>query len=811
MVIESATATATATLSPSKARLSFPHANLTKSVSDNPISRPSAPPIRKLKSSLKISHADPPSRSKSEFFLTSPEKNVRFAIELTTVKRFDKNAEPSSISNENSPTLSPVDNYTTTDDIQLFNSDNCWFNDSSLVSNLLKNEKKFRYMNSLNNMFKLDLYDSEDEDEEDSGIDEHRNVQAGYDYTYDSITSKKVPSYHKSVVSSNASSLASQATNICDWKLHCTDLLPFKQTSPLFTKTLSASDLHDQLSSYLNGQNVKLHSLTQLDHDSSKIAGLLYVKNLSFEKYLEIKFTFNSWKDIHYVTANYNKTVNADIDEFKFIIDLNSLKYILLIKKIITMEDESNSCPLNVEICCRYDVNNETFYDNNNNKNYHLFITTFKQAKKEEGKQDTPVVVEPATIIKENSNIPPKNVSSKLISSNPSLSRFSSQSRKFSEDTDYYNTSPLKHLYHNDTTTFIKPKRLNAVLEKIDSTTPSPPPPAGNTKNENVAKNENSASTSTTTRNNIGLPLLGSQHQSLYSGSSSYSSSSSSISSSLSFASSTNSSTNSSSSASCGFPLTELDNFDYANLYEPNDTFTTANLFNHSLNSIIPDTSTPSFFGDFGNSSNDDNNNNISNNLATSLDDSYEDKQSVITDTTMDDNIKTSNVNNSTDTLIKPSKQNGATKGNKLPTNSISSPSSSRNQTSSNLKEPANDNNELKYIDYQSLLDSHRFYSQSSSPSLQPAAFPNTVSLSEIPKTSNVLGYEDEGDDDSNQIVGELNDNAFSPHFYLNGDNKNACLSDDSLTDDHGNSHPFISTFSSSPPILSQEVDRWRL
>ncbi|CAI2040704.1 hypothetical protein SEUBUCD646_0H02200 [Saccharomyces eubayanus] len=811
MVIESATAT----LSPSKTIPSFPHGNLTKSMSDNRIRRPSAPPIRKLKSSLKIAHSDLPSRSKSDFFLTSPEKNVRFAIELTTVKRFDKSAEPSSISNENSPTLSPVDNYTATDDIQLFSSDDCWFNDSSLVTNLLKNEKKFRYMNSLNNMFKLDLYDSEDEDEEDGGIEEHRNVQAGYDYTYDSITSKKVPSYNKPVGSSDASSLASQATNICDWKLHCTDLVPFTQTSPLFTKTLSTSDLHDQLSNYLNGQNIKLHSLTQLDHDSSKIVGLLYVKNLSFEKYLEIKFTFNSWKDIHYVTANYNKTVNADIDEFKFIIDLNSLKYILLIKKIITMEDESNSCPLNVEICCRYDVNDETFYDNNNNKNYHLFITTFKQGKKEEEKQNIAVVVEPAAIIKKNSNNPPKNVTSKLISSNPSLSKFSSQSRKFSEDTDYYNTSPLKHLYHNDTTTFIKPKRLNAVLEKLDNTTPSPPPPspslAGTAKIENVAKNENSTSTSTTARNNVGLPILGSQHQSLYSGSSSYSSSSSSISSSLSFASSTNSSTNSSSSASCGFPLTELDNFDYANLYEPNDTFTTANLFNHSLNSIIPDASTPSFFGDFGNSSNDNNNNTNSNNLTTSLDDSYEDKQSVITDTTIDDNNKTSNVNNSTDTLIKPSKQNGSTKGNKLPTNSISSPSSSRNQTSSNPKERDNDKDELKYIDYQSLLDSHRFYSQSSSPSLQPDAFSNAVSLSERSQTPDVFEYEEEGDDESNRMVGELSDNAFSPHFYLNEDNKNACLSDDSLTDHHGNNNPFISTFSSSPPILSQEVDRWRL
>ena len=282
---------------------------------------------------------------------------------------------------------------------------------------------------------------------------------------------------------------------------------------------------------------------------------------------------------------------------------------------------------------------------------------------------------------------------------------------------DSYNTSPLKHLYHNDTTSFVKPKRLNVVLDKIDNSTTSSPPLAGNTGSDKITMNQNTAPTPTapTTSNSIDLPVLGSQHQSLYSGSSSYSSSSSSISSSLSFASSNNSSTNSS-SASCSFPLTELDNFDYADLYEPNDTFTAANLFNHSLNSLIPETSTPSIFGDFGNTNTIINNNH--NSFDTSLDDSYEDKQSVVTDTTIDDNTKTSTTNNSTDTLIKPSKENGGLKENKLITNNTSSPSS-QNHMSTNINEHSNENNDLKYINYQSLLDSHRFYNHPSSPNLQ--------------------------------------------------------------------------------------------
>ena len=766
-------------------------------MSDNRISRPSPPPIRKLKSSLKICHPEPITRSKSEVFLTSPEKNVRFAIELTTVKRFDKNAEPSSISNENSPTLSPVDNATMIDDIQLFNNEDCWFNDSSLVTNLLKNEKKFRYMNSLSNMFKLDLYDSEDEDD----IDERSNGQTGYCYTYESASSRgKLP--NKSVDPSATTSLASQATNICDWKLHCTDLVPFKTAPPLFTKTLSPSDLQGQLTQYFNGQNIKLHSLTQPNEDTSKITGLIFVKNMSFEKYLEIKFTFNSWKDIHYVTANFNKTINANIDEFKFTIDLNSLKYILLIKKIITMENNTSSCPLNIELCCRYDVNNETFYDNNNGKNYHLFITTFKKDKETEEKQKASVVIETAS--QKNAAISSTDIKSRFVSSNPTLSKFLPQSRKFSENTDYYNTSPLKHLYHNDTTSFVKPKRLNVVLDKIDNSTTSSPPLAGNTGSDKITMNQNTAPTPTapTTSNSIDLPVLGSQHQSLYSGSSSYSSSSSSISSSLSFASSNNSSTNSS-SASCSFPLTELDNFDYADLYEPNDTFTAANLFNHSLNSLIPETSTPSIFGDFGNTNTIINNNH--NSFDTSLDDSYEDKQSVVTDTTIDDNTKTSTTNNSTDTLIKPSKENGGLKENKLITNNTSSPSS-QNHMSTNINEHSNENNDLKYINYQSLLDSHRFYNHPSSPNLQSITLSRTVPLSGISQSSEFFDCECESSD-SNQIAGELDNESLHPDENDNS----VCLSDDALIDHHGNNNPFVNNFGSSPPTLSQEVDRWQL
>ena len=455
---------------------------------------------------------------------------------------------------------------------------------------------------------------------------------------------------------------------------------------------------------------------------------------------------------------------------------------------------------------------NETYYDNNNGKNYHLFMTTFKKGgetkENENEKEKIPVVVEPAS--QTDAAMSPKEMKARFVSSNPTLSRFLPQSRKFSEDTDYYNTSPLKHLYHNDTTSWVKPKRLNVVLDKLENATPPPPSSAlanDTARTDKITKDKNNVLAPPTASNSIDLRILGSQHQSLYSGSSSYSSSSSSISSSLSFASSNNSSTNSS-SASCSFPLTELDNFDYANLYEPNDTFTTANLFNHSLNSLMPEISTPSFFGGFRNENTI--NNNDSKNLVTSLEDSYEDKQSVITDTTMDENNKTSTINNSTDTLIKPSKENGTVKENKSSANSTSAPSSSQNRASTILNDHSNGKSDLKYVNYQSLLDSHCFYNHPSSPNLQSTSFSSAAPFSGISQASDIFDYENE-DSDSNQIAGEIDNNSFPPHFYLDEDDKSACLSDDALIDHHRNTNPFINTFSSSPPILSQEVDRWRL
>ena len=150
--------------------------------------------------------------------------------------------------------------------------------------------------------------------------------------------------------------------------------------------------LEDKIFKYLNGQNIKVHSLELSDPVSyedicsnnfgnCQIWGLIFVNNLNFEKKIEIKFTLNNWADIHYINAHYNKSVTPHVDEFKFIIDISALKLNLISKNLIyaNFSERKTICLLNLQFCCRYDVNGfeyyRSFYDNNDYKNYEITIS----------------------------------------------------------------------------------------------------------------------------------------------------------------------------------------------------------------------------------------------------------------------------------------------------------------------------------------------------------------------------------------------------------------------------------------------------
>lgn len=429
-----------------------------------------SPMIRRLKSSLKLSksHSTPSVTTTSSS--SSSQKNVRFAAELTTVKKFDSSAEPISISNENSPKFYPISDSDLQYDLgypeTLYNNaDDCcvaedgfWFNESSLVPTLrglndVKRLKRINRKSLTGSKFQLD-YDS------DSGIDDD-----------DELDENVFDEMHESTSDGLASD--SKFLEVIDWRLINTNVSPMK---PVWNPFLLAhrqktgeNDLESQIFDYLQGSNIRLHSLKQSTTEFGKIIGLIYVNNLNFEKFIEIKLTFNQWKDMHYIPANFSRSITDKVDEFRFVIDLNSLKYSLQVKNLIyAMPDSATSvCRLNVELCCRYDVNNETFYDNNNYENYQIQLAatirnTAAQVTPSTAKENSSSTIHDTTPSQNNSFARDFLVSTTL-THNPNLKKSSTGTRQFSDDTDYYNTSPLKHLYHNDTS-LIRPVRMNQVL-----------------------------------------------------------------------------------------------------------------------------------------------------------------------------------------------------------------------------------------------------------------------------------------------------------------------------------------------------------
>lgn len=122
---------------------------------------------------------------------------------------------------------------------------------------------------------------------------------------------------------------------------------------------------------------VHIHSLQIITiNKQANLSGLINVDNLGYEKLLMIKLTLNDWKNNLTFSNNsniiqFNKSINENIDQFKFKINLQDLlsnypDCSIQKKSLITME-----------ICCKYQVNNQVFWDNNFNQNYKVILKSF--------------------------------------------------------------------------------------------------------------------------------------------------------------------------------------------------------------------------------------------------------------------------------------------------------------------------------------------------------------------------------------------------------------------------------------------------
>ncbi|SMN19062.1 similar to Saccharomyces cerevisiae YOR178C GAC1 Regulatory subunit for Glc7p type-1 protein phosphatase (PP1) [Maudiozyma saulgeensis] len=398
---------------------------------------------KELSSILKKTSSDLNSKSKNGIRIRSnstqslgSKKNVRFSTNLIAVKKFDKFAEPITISNETSPDLSPLLIPLDSHNNNIDEDDSCWFHDLTLVPRLIDIENNFNEFH-FNNKKKIKNTKLFSLDDEDYDYDEDLNY-----YFNEAGTLRNFNNKISNNLNSNSNSNPTSPTkllNNCDYN---DPLLQFQSNKNLKWELLSTNIINsnliltnDFIKHFMHNQNIKIQSL-KINNDN-KLAGYLLVNNLAFEKYIEIKFTFNNWQNIHYVNASFNKTISKNFDQFKFIIDINSFKFFLNLKNLLISDN------LNIELCCRYDVKHETYYDNNNYNNYKVVLRKPMKQQQQSNKEnlfnlslskDITASASKADSLKRENNI---NQSTRH------------HTRTFSADTDFFNTSPLKNIYNN--------------------------------------------------------------------------------------------------------------------------------------------------------------------------------------------------------------------------------------------------------------------------------------------------------------------------------------------------------------------------
>ncbi|XP_005063717.1 protein phosphatase 1 regulatory subunit 3C [Mesocricetus auratus] len=94
------------------------------------------------------------------------------------------------------------------------------------------------------------------------------------------------------------------------------------------------------------------------------VTGTVKVKNVSFEKEVRVRITFDSWKTYTDVDCVYMKNVygSSDSDTFSFAIDL---------PRVIPTEEK-------IEFCVSYHANGRVFWDNNEGQNYRIVHVQWK-------------------------------------------------------------------------------------------------------------------------------------------------------------------------------------------------------------------------------------------------------------------------------------------------------------------------------------------------------------------------------------------------------------------------------------------------
>lgn len=107
----------------------------------------------------------------------------------------------------------------------------------------------------------------------------------------------------------------------------------------------------------LKAQQVCLETCSIQDH---RLSGTVQVRNVSFQKCVWVRITFDSWRSHQDVAGLYLNNVYGcpDIDTFSF---------------SVVIPDALGPSNL-VEFCIQYQTGEQTFWDNNRGENYRLLV-----------------------------------------------------------------------------------------------------------------------------------------------------------------------------------------------------------------------------------------------------------------------------------------------------------------------------------------------------------------------------------------------------------------------------------------------------
>ncbi|OQE18615.1 hypothetical protein PENSTE_c017G05850 [Penicillium steckii] len=111
-------------------------------------------------------------------------------------------------------------------------------------------------------------------------------------------------------------------------------------------------------------QPIRLETL-ELSPSCRLIRGKVAVLNIAFQKFISIFFSWDDWKTVSEVAAehlqSHHEGHSVVSDLFSFVIDKDNLPL-----------DTGNI----LQLCARYAVANQVFWDNNNGRNYLVYLAT---------------------------------------------------------------------------------------------------------------------------------------------------------------------------------------------------------------------------------------------------------------------------------------------------------------------------------------------------------------------------------------------------------------------------------------------------